>query len=273
MTMHEYYEALLDELGLPSTLADCMLGEIEPPMTGWESPTAWFDGFPPVMIPIWQEGIGWIGYWKHWFTDRTASFVRMYREAELVREIARTPEQFWHYALMRLIVQHDEIREADRSFAAAVGVTNLDELEAVALATGDREQGFAALSLFKSQAPLQSVTDVSQYDGTFPTGSFTGREWWHDACGWEVDDELVPAWPTVVQRPPWLEPGERPPLFKRYLQAGDLKSAWLTLNSPGWEVEEAVSASWALEERANDPLFTLLVDAWTEVADGEDGGY
>jgi hypothetical protein len=240
------------------------------------SPAEWFS-FPPALCPVWSDGSLplYLGYWKHWFTSRPASFVSMYvGSGRKVYEIARTPEQFFCHAIMSAIIIHDRVTPAIERFASAVGIENLSEIDEVSSKTGDDPHGYAAISQFKNDLPLASVADVRRYSGSFPSGVFSGsHEWWEESCAFEVPDESLESWPTTITKPRWFEPGDRTVDFERFLRAGDFHSAWLTLNSPGWSIPGAKAAITQLASSANDDDFSLLATAWTSVAEEGSGGY
>jgi hypothetical protein len=238
------------------------------------SPAEWF-GFPPALCPIWSDASlpYYLGYWKHWFSSRPASFVTMYvRSGRKVREIARTPDQLFCHAIMAAIVVHDGVTPAIERFSSAVGITDLSEIDKVSLKTGDDPLGYSAIPQFKTDTPLASATTPAQYTGTFPTGDFSSSvEWWRDACSFEVSEDVLTAWPNHIAKPLWLRPGPKAPVFDDLLRADDLHGAWLTLSSTGWSVLQAKRALRQLADKANDRVFSLLVAAWTDIADEQPG--
>ena len=83
---------------MPETAVSFATGRLRLPVSGVTYPPSWY-GYPPALIPIWSEGFVYVGLWKHWFTERPLSFVRVYvRAGHTVVEIARTPEQLLCYA-------------------------------------------------------------------------------------------------------------------------------------------------------------------------------
>jgi hypothetical protein len=273
--MNQHYEELLARLGYPQSLVDCMMARIPHPLVAFNSPPHWY-GCLPALIPIWDIGSGptYLGLLKHWFTDRPPTFVRMYLDLGTIIEIARTPEQFFAYAVIAAIVGQDGVQPATERFAAALGVTNLTEIDNATLNTGDDPKGFSAISQFRDALPLACITASNQYDGAFPTGNFDSTsQWWLDACSFEISRETEAAWPTSVPKPEWLVPGKKVDVFDKFLVQGDFHAAWLTLNSTGWSTVEAVDAIQRLANKANDSVFTLLTSAWTNFANGRGGNY
>jgi hypothetical protein len=252
------------------------MGRISLPLVSMVSPAEWYI-FPPALCPIWSDGSLplYLGYWKHWFTSRSGTFVSMYVESgRKVYEIARTPGQLFCHAIMSAIIIHDRVTPAIERFASAVGIGNVSEINDVSLQTGDNPLGYTAISQFQSDTPLASVTDVSRYTGNFPTGDFSGSlRWWDDACSFEVPDQTLEAWPTNTVKPLWFADGDRIEIFENFLIASDFHSAWLILNSPGWSIPDAKAAISRLASSANDNDFSLLATAWTSVAEEGSGGY
>jgi hypothetical protein len=274
--MNTYYEVLFRALRLPDSLIACAVGRIRIPIAGMDSPPNWY-GFPPALMPVWSDGSGpnYYGYWKHWFSDRPPSFVKMFvGSRRMVVEIARTPEQFLSYMIMAAIGIDDGVEPSVERFASDVGITNLSELDKVSLDTGDNPLGFSAISQFRRDLPLASTREIQLYNGRFPTGDFSGSlKWWHDACSFEVPREALAAWPANLARPRWLTAGPKADIFRDFLHKGDLHAAWLTLNSSGWSIPEAKDAINRLASVAHEELFTLLASAWTSVAEAGSGGY
>jgi hypothetical protein len=274
--MNMNYAELFRGLGLPDSLIDCTMGRITLPIASMVSPAEWF-GFPPALCPVWSDASlpFYLGYWKHWCTSRAATFVTMYvRSGRKVREIARTPDQFLCHAVMTAICVHDQVTPAIKRFASAVGIVNLSEIDKVSKNTGDDPLGYSAISQFKKELPLASVTDVSQYTGEFPTGDFSGsREWWERSCAFEVPDEVLSSWPRDVTKPPWFQAESKAKEFDRLLGAGNYHGAWLTLNSPGWTIAGAKGALARLASAGRDPSLSVLAKAWNSVAQESSGGY
>lgn len=273
--MHQY-KSVYRSLGLPEALIDCALGHIQIPIIGWVAPSMSY-GFPPALIPIASNGSGpnYLGYWKHWFSNRAPTFVKMYvGSGRIVVEIARTPAQFFCYLAMTAIAVDDGITPAVEEFADAVGITNLLELDSVSLKTGDNPLGFAVLPQFAIDLPVSCVSDFSQYTGDFPTGLFgDSYEWWHDSCAFEITREIFADWPKEVSQPQWIIPGNKIAVFDDFLGKGDLHGAWMTLNSSGWSIPEANTSLKKLADAANDPEFMRLASAWSSVADPLCGSY
>jgi RHS repeat-associated protein len=235
---------------VPETISNCAMGRLRVPVAGNTYPPPWY-GYPPALIPMWSEGFIYVGLWKHWFTERPLSFVRIYvRAGHSIVEIARTPEQFLCYTSITAIVAHDGVRPEDDP------------------------SGFAAIRQFQTDTPLASVADVARYDGWFPRVNFaTAIPWWRHCCSLEVSDDVRAVWPATVLAPPWVAAPPTPQMFRDFVQAGDYRSAWLTLNSAGWPLPDARAAIGQLAAAAGDGTFSTLADAWLAASNGQSGGY
>ncbi len=264
------YEKVLQALQVPRTAVDCSCGRIPVPWFGLEAPSFWY-GFPPVLIPIWSEGSGpnYFAYWKHWFVERNASYVRMFIGANrLVQELGQTWEQLLVFMGATAIGISDGVTDDIRNFANLTGLSGIEDIDKMTLDTGDNPKGFVVLDQFKEEIPLMSSPIEEQYTGSFPVaGKDTS---WLTACSFEM-----PAGFDFMREgtPPWFGPEKKGPLFERFLKGSDLKSAWLTLNSTGWTISDAKAALQDISKFSKDVTFDLLVKAWLDVADESAGGY
>lgn len=271
------YSKIAGLLGLPSMFSSCINGELLSPLSGFMAPANWY-GFPPALIPIWSEGSRptYLGYWKHWFVEREPSFFKMYVASKrMTVEIARTPEQFFCGCIMSAIVAEDGLTDSIRQFAHRVGVDNINELDAVSLQTGDDPQGYTQLRQFSDLVPLESVRNSDVYLGGFPVPLFEKRNvWWERVCSFEVSEDVLKVWPSMIEIPPWLVPdNSKYDLFKYYVAEGRYDRAWLTLNSSGWTIGDAHNAIRALCRITEERVFHQIANAWIAVADDEEGGY
>lgn len=272
------YAKVFESLYFPATVSQCAAGTIKPPLATFKAPAEWY-GFPPALIPIWSDGSRptYIGAWKHWFTDRKPTYIKMHVGAgRMTIEIARTVEQLFALAAMMSISEQDGVESDLVNFAKTVGLQNLDQINAVSLMSGDDARGLAVIDQFKNQTPLESAKSVGAYSGEFPLVSFDKlKPWWNSACSFEISQEILAVWPTNLLKPAWIDDSgkDKIELFNEYLSGGNLKYAWLTLNSTGWTIRDARTAISALNIKAKDSQFNLLVDAWLSIADESAGGY
>lgn len=273
--MNSHYELLFQHLEIPAYLTDYAMGRITLPIASVTSPPEWYV-FPPALCPVWSNGShpAYLGYWKHCFSSRPATFVNLDIESGKATEIARNPNQFFCYVVISAICVHDRVTPAIEQFAYAVGIKNLSEIDAVSLKSGDDPSGYSAISQFWKDVPLATVMEEKDYTGGFPTREFSGtNKWWENCCLFEVPDEVLESWPLALSKPLWLSQTNRKNLYESYLNTGEYFKAWLTLNSPGWSIPDAKRAITALSSAANDSKFSLLAKAWVSVAEDSSGGY
>ncbi|NHZ63251.1 hypothetical protein [Massilia genomosp. 1] len=81
----------------------------------------------------------------------------MYVEWPTALELARTPAQLFALVVIRAIVESDAVTPQLAAFATAIGIGNLDQIDAVSLDTGD-------------DAPLACCSGpaTTMYSGSFP---------------------------------------------------------------------------------------------------------
>jgi hypothetical protein len=270
------YRAAYQSLKSPAEVTDCALGLTPIPIVGWISPASWY-GFPPALVPIASNGSGpnYLGVWKHWFSERNPSYVMMYVDSgRMVVEIARTAGQFFCYLAMTALSVDDGIGPLLEQWAARVGIRNLPELDSVSLKTGDDPKGFSSLPQFQADPPLNSVLDAGVYTGDFPIGRYSDRrQRWKNACSFELPQEFVASWPDHITLPRWLSSENKEEVFYDMVATGDLRAAWLTLNSTGWKIERAKSALRDLVRLANNPHLETVAEAWCTIASSSAGGY
>jgi hypothetical protein len=201
------YGKLLERLDTSPAIRSCQDASIKVPLANLRSPFDWY-GFPPALIPIWSDGSlpAYFGLWKHWFIDRRLTYVQMSIEQKhRVVEIARTDAQFFCYAAVLAITVHDGVTQSIADFANKTGVMNLDEIDAVTMETGDDPKGLTSLPQFAAEIPLESVKNIDDYDGDFPSGhvirSLAGAE---RTCSFEFTERSLRNWPINVEEPAWL---------------------------------------------------------------------
>jgi hypothetical protein len=271
------YGKLLECLGVNPAIRLCQDGSIAVPLANLRSPFDWY-GFPPALIPIWSDGSSpaYFGLWKHWFINRGVSYVQMSIEQERrVVEIARTDAQFLCYATVLAITVHDGVTQSIVDFANKIGTTNLDEIDAVTMKTGDDPKGLTSLPQFAAEIPLESVTKVGDYDGDFPRKNFLlSRAWAAKACSFELDPHILSSWPRDLEKPIWITCSKpQPMIFDEMLESGNLGPAWLTLNSRGWTFADAKKAIRRLSQAAENESFRLMASAWVDTVGDDPGGY
>jgi hypothetical protein len=273
-----HYAKLLKSLNFKNEVIQCAEGIIVPPLATFQAPVEWY-GFPPALIPIWSDGSRstYIGVWKHWFIDRKQSFVKMYVGANrMTIEVARTTDQLFAIIAMMSISENDGITDNLIDFAKKVEINNLEQIDSVSLVSGDEPHGLVMIDQFDSNVPFESVSAVVDYSGDFPSGIFDdSKPWWLKSCSFEIPPNVLAAWPFDVPKPSWIENSNKGnvDLFNDYLNDCDFWSAWLILNSSGWDIMDARMAISNLRNQVKNSKFDLLVDAWLSVTDESVGGY
>jgi len=184
-----------------------------------------------------------------------------------VVEVARNGSQFACYLVVTATVSRDGIDDTVARFASALGVENLEEIDATTLATGDEPTGLVRLPQFQQDVPLASCGAGFRYDGWFPAPT-SEIPWWESASEFELPDEPN-GLPAHYATMPWLQAGEKVKLFEGMLRNNDFKGAWLALNSRGWRIRDARQALARLAAVCNDSEFGMLADAWISVAEGD----
>jgi hypothetical protein len=101
--------------------------------------------------------------------------------------------------------------------------------------------------------------------GTENDGDFAVNQ--AETCGFETEQEAPRAHEWARQD----NSGAQPRLFESLLARGQLGPAWMALNSPGWDLQEARDALGQLDLRAKDDDLGALVRAWLAVSANESG--
>ena len=274
--MNENYVSLFRELQIPDAIIDCATGKIPSPLASMIAPAEWYC-FPPALCPVWCDPSlpYYLGMWKHRFGSRPATFVGFYVEAGKAYEVARTPDQLLCHFILSAIIIHDRVTPTVEQFASAVGIRNVFEIDAVSLKTGDNPFGYSAIPQFKTDLPLASVADPSQYTGSFPTGTFTGsNKWWEESCPIEVTDEVLESWPDSVSKPRWFQPESRGSGFRGIPRVQGIgHGAWSSLNSPVGRLLLPKPHLPGWHPLRTTTVFHSLAKAWTSVAEETSGGY
>ncbi|MDP1821805.1 MAG: hypothetical protein Q8L48_01120 [Archangium sp.] len=205
------------------------------------------------------------GLWRHLSIPRSPCFVGMSREEPGVFEIARTVEQLWaFFALLGMTTAGDDDDAAERlePFLRGSGISPKLTAE-ISRAVGDERDRFGAHPAFGDNCPLGLRRDRIG-DGRFP--SLDRPETWAFACGYEFDDQLAHS-----SAPRWLN-GPALTAFTEELGKRSWSGAWLSLNSRGWRMEDAISACLALPSTFLQADATYLT-AWADEVSGFVTGY
>jgi hypothetical protein len=92
-------------------------------------------------------------------------------------------------------------------------------------------------------------------------------------AGLQLSPEQVAAVGERTFQPKWLASPSQPSVFDALLMSGNVRAAWLSLNSPGWLFTEARDAFLKLAKAAPNPLLLALWNAWSTEPHDQFGGY
>lgn len=218
--------------------------------------------YPPAFIPIVHDTSGTMyGLWRHLSIARSVCFVGISAEARRADEIARTVQQFWAFlALLASTTIDGDGFEHIETFLLGTGISTSSVAE-TSRAVGDQRELFGAHPVFERNCP-SALRKGGDADGQFP--SLARPETWALACGYELQVADVSA-------PPWLQ-ARGPSAFSEQVGARFWPGVWLSLNSPGWRIRDAASATVALPAAFEEARTTLLSD-WVSEISGFSTGY
>jgi hypothetical protein len=259
-TYKKYFD-VLKYIEVPDSIIKITEGELENLMYFEKIPFENY-GYPPALIPLWSTGSpSYVGIWKHWFLDRPANYVSLDLEHPHVYEIARSSEQLLASFFLNLIESRGRTNEIDET-AARVGFKLMDQVEHVCKIHGNHPIFLGEIAEFGSFKPHEFVANREEYTGFHPFEDSEANNPWL-CCGYEISTSQFHNTDMIL--PPWFDEANNKSLvFDAYLRESELKNAWLTLNSSGWEIAKATTACKMLAESANDLGFSLLAEAWIE---------
>lgn len=267
-----FYRSVYSGLGFPDAALKVALGKIV------LKPAATIpfisDGFPPALIPLWSDDFGYYGFWRHWFTSRHVSIVRVDKDEHYVAsEVARSFPQFAILMVGELLCAGGNPDSRCRQLLLDCGLEEDDFTELLGIVdhTGDDPSGFRGHRRFRDDVPLACFDDPTDYPGDFPLPDQPGQDLRQDTCGFEFSLEALGDL-AESSHAPWLFPSggvrRQPELFAEFLRKGELRSAWMSLNSPAWTADEARIALQHLAEQANDADLALVASAWISERQG-----
>jgi hypothetical protein len=261
-----------------TTLSRIFTGAVElPSLTDVAPPECY--GFPPALLPFWSvgSGPGYVGLWKHWFSEREPSFVEMWIEDGFrVSEIARSCEQFYIWVCLRCTVDADGVSEKVRRLADELRGVDLEAIDRVSLADEVNSALRTEFAAFRRCVPLRHLPAATLYDGEFPweeRASPSLTSWSTDRVSpFECSKDLWSKLLASVGSPSWF--AERPvDGFSAALVRGDSAAAWMAINQPGWDFADAADALRTLSRKVDDRAFDSLVEAWCSSHESIEGGY
>lgn len=221
--------------------------------------TSW--AYPPAFVPILHDTSGTsYGAWHHPNLARRPCFVGLTAEQLLVKEIARDVRQFWTFlALLSISIDSKHTQELE-TFLQGFDVTAASIVEA-SLEVGDDRDLFGAHPAFADNCPASLRTDRAP-DSAFP--SLERRETWPLACRYELEvaDPAAPRW---LRESPAM-------VFRDEMSAHSWTGAWLALNAPNWEIDDARAAANKMRS-AFPELETSSIVNWSNEVSGFSIGY
>jgi hypothetical protein len=256
---------LLQSLGMPDWLIQCVAGKIAPPEFTFDVPCRLSYGFPPALLPVWSNSAGpeYLGVWHHWFGNRQTTFVRYHVETACITEIARTADQLRAGIVFDLLCNVPETDEV-AAFAGAIGLCQPSELDSF-FADYQDESELALHPLFAGNPPRRLATVPDDYRGDFAVGSVDLNRY----CDLEIPGDVVA---KATYAPPWFGAEDQAEVFRSRFDSGDLQGAWFCLNSGGWIASEMKAALKRLTTASGMSELGLL-SAWIAQSVPDDSSY
>ena len=259
--MMNYYE-VVEKLDLDSLFVPIVSGTIELPFLIEQTRSPY--GFPPAMIPLWLEDIDFVGFWHHWFTnDRIKSLVLQMPELDyVVIERARSIRQLVIIYLYERLCSLGYVDSLAHIISSAIGFQGVAKLFTIFTANGPGLEHLLVLEEFNKNPP-QSCTMSKNLNLTKEQlMSFTSFDF----------NELERA-QFGSNVPEWFLSNDMEGTFLEFLKKKDYKSAWMTLNSSGWEFTQAKIAILKLSEVAGCPRFKDFAESWASLPHEAYGSY
>lgn len=263
---NELFSPAQKALNVPGSLKQ---GVLNNPPIGFEFGAAVL--LPPCAIPLWVTLSGVVVcVWKHWFSERKLTIVRVYPENKMALEYARTFEQLYCLIILNVLDMEGGLSPDVSSLAEELS------LDTELIVSHWEKYGDDPLELDKLKAfdnkPLFSFgEDVETYNGDFPVFSKTKFSFLsNEICSYELHERFEHGKPQLDIRdqidgniPIWLKTWEtKKEVFDKFLSIGDYKAAWFTLCSSGWKFGDAKEAINQLIEATDDIDFKIVMKSW-----------
>lgn len=253
------YQDLLKDVFLDALAYKCSTNEIELPIYTIEQRPELY-GFLPALVPIWIDDGAYVGYWHHWgFIKRNWSIVNQSPENNYrTREVALDFNQLLVLEFFNKAASVEKISSSDIEFAAGL---NIDYKGIRNIFDAHGEGSLAYELILGGKKPLE--LDREKYGGSFPRlhSNLTASEL-RASCMVEYSSNDLQIIKGLDICPEWLQRTDQAPLFYDYLQRDDLSSAWMTLNSNGWEFKEAKVALKQLALKCKSSDFSKMAENW-----------
>ncbi|WP_345949724.1 hypothetical protein ABDD95_23020 [Mucilaginibacter sp. PAMB04274] len=235
---------------------------------------AYLDGFnaidghwyphPPCLVPLFLgHGASYKGIVKHFFCDRKETYAEYILEHGHLSEIARDTDQFITSIVLQMIMTKDGLTHDIVRFCEQVDYKYALEVDEFTVEYGDDPKEFGHLPYFDQNMPFKYLRTLSEYNGDFPSSIYTlnSPDIIQNSSLYEIADEGMLS--TIMDLPTWLlSTGDKNAQFYDYLNRGQFKEAWFTLNSKGWELKDLAVALNELKKKSVNRELEQLADDW-----------
>ncbi len=256
-----YYE-VVEKLDLDKLFSLVISGKVELPFL-IDQPKEPY-GFPPAMIPLWLEDIDFVGFWHHWFVkNRTNTIILQMPELDyLIMERAKTIQQLIIIYLYERLCSLGRLDSIAYSCCKSINFLHTEDLLTIYNKNGPGLENLLALKVFNENPP-RSCTMFKNLDLT--------EEDLKSYTSLDFDENEKLHFETIA--PEWFKPNDIERVFYKFLQRKDYKSAWMTLNSSGWEFLQAKMAILKLSKAVECSRFEPFAKSWTALPHEEFGSY
>ncbi len=237
------------DLGYPKWIEELCTGSLNYPPISWSTCEGWYP-HPPAFIPILAENSlpSYLGVLRHWFVKRAPSFCYLSIEDNgALYEISRTAEQFSVYLMLNSIAMgcsSDQVSE----FAMRSNFFDFDKVLEHANKYGDDIKQMWSYWGTKEGLPREMVDSQGEYDGDFVCPESYGM------VEREFPENKMRAPFSIVDR------------FNTFYKENRFTDAWILLNSPGWNVEDAIVCLVEMRRISPSPYFNLQCQQWIDRA-------
>ena len=262
------YESVYKILPIDQSLKDIITGKIKLSYPTTQQPANQLFEFPPALIPLWSDtSMHYIAYWKHWFSNRKDTFVRLFSFSKYAVEIARNSMQLYYYVIIDSLSTKDRVTDACRKFANNVGINDqiTDRIKRYSSEKGAFLSSLIEMDEFGNNSPLDcyNETDPENYKLDFPHHKmFLDQNTIQNICGYECNELLLERIKKEKTIPLWFQSANQYDNFKILLDKNDFNGAWMCLNTSGWNIGDMKNALTRLSEKAGNKNFEILTNAW-----------
>jgi hypothetical protein len=258
------------ELKLELPLQDLVTNKIKIPILSDYKPVNeyWYP-HPPCLVPLFLgAGASYKGIVCHFFFERKKTFAEYYLENGYLTEYAMDFKQLATLLILSMVTIKEELTDEIIKFAEAIGYKEYEAVDRFSVDHGDDPAYFNELVYFKEALPLKYIKEISAYTGDFPSSinNINIKQIQKgNACSIELSNTAKEYIGKAGAVFPWLDNGtDKKELFSGYIEKGQLKEAWLTLNANGWLLKDVNDCLEIFKTKTKDTLFHLVADYWIE---------